>query len=903
MNTAKSAAIAAAATDATTKANSAKSAAIAAAATDATTKANSAKSAAIAAAKTETETQVKALADGTVKTNTAGITKLNADATVAGSVANQVNTAKSAAIAAAATDATTKANSAKSAAIAAAKTETETQVKALDTKITNLENGQMAANKTALEELGKTFTKTDSSVTVKRINGTEALSATATATALKGGTGTTVQTLRDQKDGNSGVYYQTTMYDANGVEMTTTNTPAMPTGATGTITENGVNKWVTDVRLGGVAAAVNDNDAVNLKQLTDLLGKNTSTAGEGASAAGDNANADGTGANANGTNSSATGANATATGNGTTATGKGATATGAGSNANGAGATTNGTNATADGTKATATGNGTTATGEGATATGAGSNANGAGATATGAGSQATGTGSTANGTNASASGTGSVANGTGATASGHGSVALGGGSVASEDNTVSVGGGDGSPNNPVTRRITNVANGTGNQDAATIAQLNSIVTIDKDANTQAATGTLTLKDDIQGTTTATVYTKAQADKEAQAKVDALATGQVDTNAKGVAANATNIGNRTGKTTTLTADVDAINARLRTRANRKGKRADGRKRPTFGGGTEAVTSLHATGANDPADDKAEVTVSYSEVAIVRGDGKVVFDADNDATKQTVLRGGTGTTIQTLRDQDKGVAAGTGNSGVNYQTTMYGLNGDNNAEYTTDATAFNTFNTNGTLPVDAPAGATGIINEGGVYKYVTNVRIGGVAAGVQDNEAVNKKQLDDALQGVAAGADLRIDTNTQGIANNRQRIDANSKRIDGNTQGIANVTAMASMPALPTGAESGFSAGVGGYSGKNAVAIGFQHRLSANTTFKVAAATGSNGKATVGAGFSYSWGGSNRSAPAQGQQVVALQDQLRVQATENADLKQRMAALMARVESLEAKSSQ
>ncbi|UFS56977.1 YadA C-terminal domain-containing protein [Comamonadaceae bacterium M7527] len=96
---------------------------------------------------------------------------------------------------------------------------------------------------------------------------------------------------------------------------------------------------------------------------------------------------------------------------------------------------------------------------------------------------------------------------------------------------------------------------------------------------------------------------------------------------------------------------------------------------------------------------------------------------------------------------------------------------------------------------------------------------------------------------------------------------------------------ASLPALPAGADSGFTAGVGAYSGKNALAIGFQHRLSANTTFKAAAATGSNGKATVGVGFSYSWGGSNRSTPAQGQQVVALQDQLSVQAVENAKLKQ------------------
>jgi hypothetical protein len=224
--------------------------------------------------------------------------------------------------------------------------------------------------------------------------------------------------------------------------------------------------------------------------------------------------------------------------------------------------------------------------------------------------------------------------------------------------------------------------------------------------------------------------------------------------------------------------------------------------------------------------------------------------------------------------------------VNYQTTMYGLNGDNNAEYTTDVTAFNAFTTDGTLPADAPAGATGIINEGGVYKYVTNVRLGGVAAGVKDNDAVNKGQLDTTI-GAEATARANADT---AIRQDFQAADQRlSQRIDSNTQGIANVTAMASMPALPAGAESGVTAGVGSYNGKNAVAIGFQHRFNANTTFKVAAATGSNGKPAVGTGVSYAWGGPTQAVPGQSQQVVALQDQLRAQATENTELKQRQQA--------------
>ncbi|MGA0142089.1 MAG: YadA-like family protein, partial [Burkholderiaceae bacterium] len=126
---------------------------------------------------------------------------------------------------------------------------------------------------------------------------------------------------------------------------------------------------------------------------------------------------------------------------------------------------------------------------------------------------------------------------------------------------------------------------------------------------------------------------------------------------------------------------------------------------------------------------------------------------------------------------------------------------------------------------------------------------------------------------------------------------NSKRIDNNTQGIANVAAIAGMPALPAGADGGFSAGVGHYGGKSAVAIGFQHRLNANTTFKMAAATSSNGKPAVSTGFSYSWGGASPDATGQSQQVVALQDQLRIQATENAGLMAQQTAQAAEIEEL------
>ncbi|MGA1221823.1 MAG: YadA-like family protein, partial [Burkholderiaceae bacterium] len=388
--------------------------------------------------------------------------------------------------------------------------------------------------------------------------------------------------------------------------------------------------------------------------------------------------------------------------------------------------------------------------------------------------------------------------------------------------------------------------------------------------------GTATIAEDTDSTKAATVYTKAGTDNLLKDKADSAA---VEANTTAIGDASSGLVKKTNRTRRM---VKQINEHLGIGGKRGVK--DAGKATVLSAGRE-ITSADETSEKDTITGAA-VVLSTDKAAIERADGTEALAATNT---ETVLKGGTGTTLQTLRDQDKGVAAGTGNSGVSYQTTMYGLNGDNNAEYTTDATAFNTFNTNGTLPADAPAGATGIINEGGVYKYVTNVRLGGVAAGVKANDAVNKGQLDAVLQDVQA-ADQRITANAQGIANN-------SKRIDTNTQGIANVAAIAGMPALPAGADGGFSAGVGHYGGKSAVAIGFQHRLNANTTFKMAAATSSNGKPAVSTGFSYSWGGASPDATGQSQQVVALQDQLRIQATENAGLMAQQTAQAAEIEEL------
>jgi hypothetical protein len=131
---AQAAAISAAETDATTKSNAAQTAAITAAATDATTKANAAQAAAITAAGTDATTKVEAEAALRVSGDAASVSTAAADATT------KANAAQAAAISAAATDATTKANAAQAAAISAADTKVSSAVAALTKSSVGLAN-------------------------------------------------------------------------------------------------------------------------------------------------------------------------------------------------------------------------------------------------------------------------------------------------------------------------------------------------------------------------------------------------------------------------------------------------------------------------------------------------------------------------------------------------------------------------------------------------------------------------------------------------------------------------------------------------------------------------------------------------------------------------------------------
>lgn len=98
------------------------------------------------------------------------------------------------------------------------------------------------------------------------------------------------------------------------------------------------------------------------------------------------------------------------------------------------------------------------------------SRATGNDSTVVGALATATQRGTAALGWNSHATGLNSTALGSGATTSGEAAVALGTGSIAYENYTVSIGDGD----NGLFRRIVNMADGVGDNDAATVGQMNA---------------------------------------------------------------------------------------------------------------------------------------------------------------------------------------------------------------------------------------------------------------------------------------------------------------------------------------------------------------------------------------------------------------------------------------------
>jgi hypothetical protein len=302
-------------------------------------------------------------------------------------------------------------------------------------------------------------------------------------------------------------YKQTTAYG------TITNTPGVNSAAYGLHSFSygdqslavGNNAWAGGDPTSASPGPLGGIEAINgMAPGSAFFNAGTTAMGEnaqaGAGADGQiNSTAVGESALANAKGASAFGQASNASGDFSTAYGVSSTSSGSYSVANGVMATASGTGATAIGGKSNASGDYSIAMGHSAAATQTGSIAVGHNASSTGAnaiaiGTNASATGSVAVGNNsaasnggaalgdfASARGNKSAAFGYGAVASGANSVAFGNGAVATGNNSVAVGAGSvasgantfsvGSPSQ--LRRITNIAPGTGPNDAVNMVQYN----------------------------------------------------------------------------------------------------------------------------------------------------------------------------------------------------------------------------------------------------------------------------------------------------------------------------------------------------------------------------------------------------------------------------------------------
>lgn len=133
------------------------------------------------------------------------------------------------------------------------------------------------------------------------------------------------------------------------------------------------------------------------------------------------------------------------------------------------------------------------------------------------------------------------------------------------------------------------------------------------------------------------------------------------------------------------------------------------------------------------------------------------------------------------------------------------------------------------------------------------RIANVAEGVKDTDAVNVKQLNNAVASVTPRIDAvkaQTERNSQRIYQLDKDIRKNRKRADAGTAAVA---AMANIPQVLQAGKAGVGVGVGFKHNQTAVAVGYSRASDNNKhIIKLSAGFDSQKDVTVGAGYMYQW---------------------------------------------------
>ncbi|KAB1852318.1 hypothetical protein F4W09_15070 [Acinetobacter tandoii] len=138
----------------------------------------------------------------------------------------------------------------------------------------------------------------------------------------------------------------------------------------------------------------------------------------------------------------------------------------------------------------------------------------------------------------------------------------------------------------------------------------------------------------------------------------------------------------------------------------------------------------------------------------------------------------------------------------------------------------------------------------------------VAAGIEDTDAVNVKQMKDGNAKVLTDAKAYTDTKVLDLENSfrdtSNRIDQTNHDVRKNreiaAQGIAGITAMANIPMPAEQGASTVGLGMGHFDSQSAIAVGASHYFENGVAVKGAFSSGFNNgnTTTVGAGVSYTW---------------------------------------------------
>jgi len=575
------------------------------------------------------------------------------------------------------------------------------------------------------------------------------------------------------------------------------------------------------------AVALGDGAKAN-KQNATAIGKGANASGEGsiatggANASGNNSQASGTGAIASKENAIATGTGAEASGKNSQASGTGATAVGENAIAMGNGAKANDANTTAIGTNAKATNTNAIATGVNSEATGADSQASGTGAKASGTNAYASGTNASAQGENAQATGTGAKASGTNAYASGTNSYASG-------DNTQAIGTGARATSENATAIGTDAnASGTNSLAIGKNAKTEQANSVALGSNTVAGNknevGDVEIKD-ADGNTITTI--KADSFAGGKNVVGVVSVGNGDETRQ-----ITNVA--PGRVTNTS--TDAVN------------------------GSQLYSVLQAV-SDSNLTFKARGNDSKYSNGVTRKTGETQNILDGDFV---VDKNYSGTNLSTYVDANGNILIGMaldlnvssiGNSDNDNQISL----GDKDDKNITISSNGDELGIGGTT-IYNPDGSTSMtFNEGNITQNVGdgtltytdakdgNVTITGVAAGVNDNDAVNVSQLKNVVEGNATHY-FSVNSTDDGNRDNSGAKGDNSMAIGPNASTTENATSAIALGDGATAKEANATAiGTGATaSGKDSIATGSGAKAEATgaiATGSDATASGENSQAS------------------------------------------------------------